>query len=306
MESSERPPVSVVIPCLNRARFLGATIDSVLQQDYPDIECLVVDGGSTDETLQILKGYGDKITWISEPDNNHSDAVNKGWRRSRGAILGWLSADDCYAVPSAVSQAVAYLEREPDVDLVYGDCARINEAGHMIGKTYLHAWDLAYAIEHCDHCIPGPAVFMRRSIMERVGWVDPHLLSKNDFDLWLRIGLVGTIRYLPVVLAKERASPGHLSQKGDVTAAACVTVVRKIFEHPDFPRYLNVRQRVALANAYLRGARYAYRDGGHYGVALAYVARSIWLRPANVAAVAAYGGRAVWERLGFAPRESTC
>ena len=295
MELSERLLVSVVIPCLNGARFVGDTIDSILGQDYPHIECVVADGGSTDGTVEILKGYGNRIRWISEPDQGPGDAANKGWRMSQGAILGWLPVGDRWTVPSAVSQAVSYLDHHPDVDLVYGDCDRIDATGNVVGKTYRHEWDLAYAVEHCDHCIPGPAVFMRRDIVERIGWVDPQLIPLSDYDLWLRIGLVGTIRYMPVVLAQDLACPGHLSQKGDMIAAACVTVVRKIFEHPEFPARLKRRQRVALSNAYLRGARYAYRNGRHYGVALQYVLRSLRLRPGNIGSVSWYGSRLIVE-----------
>src|SRR3989338_2899361 len=92
--ASGGPLVSVVIPCLNGVRFLDNTIDSVLRQDYPHIECIVVDGGSEDGTVEILKTYGDKIRWVSEPDQGTSDAINKGWQRSRGTLLGWLPVGD--------------------------------------------------------------------------------------------------------------------------------------------------------------------------------------------------------------------
>lgn len=306
MDEYAKPRVSVVIPCLNRAHWLVPTIESVLQQDNPDIECLVIDGGSTDGTVELLRRYDGRLRWISEPDQGHADAINKGWRMSRGEILAWLNADDLWAVPNAASQAVAYLQDHPDVDVVYGDCTQIDAAGHVVGMTYVREWDFAYAVEHCDHCIPQPAAFLRRRIVERVGWLDPTFISKKDHELWLRIGLIGTIRHLPIVLAHERACPGHWAQRGDITAAACVTLTEKIFTQPNFPVGLRSRRRYALANAYLRGARYAYRYGGHYGVALAYVARSVWLRPGNIAAVLPYAGRAVGERLGFTPRESAC
>lgn len=292
---SGQPWVSVVIPCLNRAHFLSATIESVLRQDYPHIECIVVDGGSSDGTIALLRRYEGRLRWISEPDQGHADAINKGWRMSRGEILAWLNADDLWAVPNAVSQAVAYLQDQPDVDVVYGDCTRIDADGHVVGMSYSREWNFAYALEHCDHCIPQPAAFLRRRIVERVGWLDPQFISKKDHELWLRIGLVGTIRHFPLVLAHERACPGHWSRRGDITAAACVALTKKIFAQPDFPADLRQRHRRAIGNAYLRGARYAYRDGGHYGLALAYVARSVWLHPGNAGAVLRYVGRAVRE-----------
>lgn len=118
----EHPLVTVVVPCLNREHFLVPTIESVLQQDYPYIECIVVDGGSTDGTIDVLKRYEGQIRWVSEPDNSAADAINKGWQMSKGEILAWLNADDIWAVPSAVSQVVEYLQTHPGVDVVYGDC----------------------------------------------------------------------------------------------------------------------------------------------------------------------------------------
>ena len=107
------PLVTVVIPCLNRANYLVSTLESVLQQDYPQIECIVVDGGSTDGTVEILRQYGKRIKWVSEPDKGHADAINKGWWMSKGEILSWLNADDLYVVSDAISKAVAYLQEEP-------------------------------------------------------------------------------------------------------------------------------------------------------------------------------------------------
>jgi len=109
--NSSQPLVSVVVPCLNRARFLVPTIESILEQDYPHLECIVVDGGSTDATVGILQSYGDTISCVSEADDGHADAINKGWWMSQGQILAWLNADDLYVTPHAVGKAVAYLER---------------------------------------------------------------------------------------------------------------------------------------------------------------------------------------------------
>jgi glycosyltransferase involved in cell wall biosynthesis/2-polyprenyl-3-methyl-5-hydroxy-6-metoxy-1,4-benzoquinol methylase len=266
--------VSVVIPCLNRAHFLTPTIESVLQQDYPHIECIVVDGGSTDGTIDILKRYGDRIKWVSEPDDGHTDAINKGWRMSTGGILAWLNADDVWAVPDAVSKAVEYLQAHPDVDVVYGDCGAIDAEGNLVGMSYLHEWDLGYAVEFCDHCIPQPAAFIRREILEKVGWLDVSFVSKKDHELWPRIGLAGNIRHIPVVLAHARACPGYMAQQGDVTAAACVALTRKFFTLPHVPDDLKKKKKRALTNAYLRGMDYAWQDGRHWEVVLTYALRA--------------------------------
>jgi len=278
---SESPLVSVVIPCLNRGHFLVPTIESVLQQDYPAIECIVVDGGSTDDTLEILRRYEEKVRWVSEPDGGHADAINKGWQMSKGEILAWLNADDVWVAPNAVSEVVAYLGAHPEVDVAYGDCGAIDEEGNLVGMSYLHEWDLKYAVEYCDHCIPQPAAFFRRSILEKVGWLDTNFISKKDHELWLRIGVVGIIRHIPALLAHARGSPGYLARRGDITAAACVALTKKFFSLPNIPAGLKLKRRRALSNANLRGMEYAWEDGRHWRVILAHAARATLLEPSN-------------------------
>jgi glycosyltransferase involved in cell wall biosynthesis len=278
---SELPLVSVVVPCLNRAHFLVPTIKSILQQNYPNIECIVVDGGSTDCTIEILKNYGDKIRWISERDRGHADAINKGWLMSNGEILAWLNADDIWVIPDAVSNAVAYFQSNPDIDVVYGDCGAIDSEGSHVGMSYLHKWDLEYAVETCDHCIPQPAAFMRRRILQKVGWLDDNYISKKDHELWLRIGLTGNIRYTPLVLAHARNCPGYMGERGDVTAAACVALTRKFFTLPGVPANILKKKERATSNAYLRGADYAWSDGRHRAVALSYIIAAIMHDPSN-------------------------
>lgn len=268
------PLVSVVVPSLNRARFLSPTIESVLLQDYPAIECVVVDGGSTDESVEILKNYGERIRWISEPDRGHADAVNKGWAMSHGEILAWLNADDCWEIPGAVSSAVDYLNRHPDVDLVYGDCGNIDADGNRVGMAYLHEWNLEYAAEYCDHCIPQPAAFIRRRILEKVGWLDTVFYQKKDHELWLRIGLCGKIAHLPVLLAHARTIRG-LSFEGVSAARACVQVTRRFYSLPGISDCLKLKERRAVSNSYLRGIQYAWEGGRHWVLIAEFAAKAV-------------------------------
>jgi glycosyltransferase involved in cell wall biosynthesis len=130
----EQPLVSIVTPSFNQADFLEATIESVLSQDYPRIEYIIVDGGSTDGCVDILSRYSDRIDyWISEPDAGQTDAINKGFDRAKGQIFAWLNSDDVYK-PGAVSEAVAFLHENPDVGMVYGDADFIDDAGNWIGR----------------------------------------------------------------------------------------------------------------------------------------------------------------------------
>ena len=279
------PLVSVVIPCLNRAHFIAPTIESVVQQEYPDIECIIIDGGSTDGSCEIIQQYESRLKLISERDNGHADAINKGFKMSRGEILAWLNADDVWVAPNAVSTAVEYLNKHPEVDVVYGDCGAIDVDGRLVGLSYLHEWDLAYAVEHCDHCIPQPAAFMRRRILEKVGWLDVSFISKKDHELWLRIGLAGRIRHIPNLLAHARACPGYMSDRGDITAEACVKLTEKFFTLPNVPDHLKAKRHQALANSYLRGMDYAWNDGRYWRVILEYGLRASILNPAEALSV---------------------
>jgi hypothetical protein len=116
---------------------------------------------------------------------------------------------------------VRYLDQHPGVDVVYGDCDAVDIEGRFIAMSYVRDWDLDHAVVNCDYCIPQPTSFIRRRVLEKVGWLDEAFISKKDHELWLRIGLVGTIQRLPHVLARERIGPGYLAQRGGVTARAC-------------------------------------------------------------------------------------
>ncbi|MCJ7735245.1 MAG: glycosyltransferase, partial [Anaerolineales bacterium] len=129
----KKPLVSIVTPSFNQQQYLEQTIQSVLDQDYPALEYFVVDGGSNDGSIEIIKKYQDQLSgWISEPDQGQSDAINKGFARSQGEIMAWLNSDDIY-LPGAIRSAVAFLQDNPEVGMVYGDTNLIDGTGRKIG-----------------------------------------------------------------------------------------------------------------------------------------------------------------------------
>jgi len=258
MVTPNQPIVSVVIPSLNRSHYLVPTIESVLQQDYPHIECIVVDGGSTDGTLDILRSYDERIRWVSEPDQGPPDAINKGWRMCTGEILAWLNADDVWA-PGAVSAAVSYFLEHPEADVVYGDCGIIDQDGRHIRTVRVREWDLEYAVLHCDHIVYQAASFMRRTILERVGWLYPKLC--HDHELWLRIALAGgNFQHIQDFLAYTRQHEGNLGSRSDIVVPLKLELTRNFFANPLLPgRFNRIRNR-AISNANLRGIEYILRD----------------------------------------------
>ena len=136
------PLVSIITPTLNQGNFIAQTIDSVLAQDYANLEYLIIDGGSTDETLEILRGYDNRIRWVSEADSGQSSAINKGWRKSNGEILAWLNSDDLLE-PGAIQSIVAAFQQRPETAMVYGECDYLNQGGQIVGKYATHPWDYA-------------------------------------------------------------------------------------------------------------------------------------------------------------------
>jgi len=179
------PLVSIITPSFNQGRFIRDTIESVLSQDYAELEYLVMDGGSTDETLDILRSYGDRITWRSGPDGGQADAVNSGVRLAKGEILGWLNSDDTYQ-PGAVTSAVEHLTAHPKTAVVYGNAHYIDERGEVIGTYPTEDFDLDRLAEACLIC--QPTAFMRRSAIDAVGMLDSTLHYCMDYDLWIRVG----------------------------------------------------------------------------------------------------------------------
>ena len=199
------PSVTIVTPSYNQGRFIRETIESVLSQDYPRLEHVVVDGGSTDETISILKSYGQQLTWVSEPDRGQAHAINKGWKLARGEILAWLNSDDMY-LPGAVSKAVNYLVNHPQVGMVYGEGYHIAESGTVIGRFPTESFIAERLKETCF--IFQPAAFMRRSVIEAVGFLNESLSYCMDYDLWIRVSQKYDVGYFPEYLAQVRLHEG--------------------------------------------------------------------------------------------------
>jgi len=196
------PLVSIVTPAFQARRFIEETIESVLGQDYPHIEYVVMDGGSSDGTRELLARYGKRLQYVSEPDNGAADAINRGFERTRGAIFAWLNADDLY-LPGAVSTAVRRLSEMPECAVVYGEGKWIDEYGGDLGRYPVR---MPYRREdferECGIC--QPAAFMRREAFQTVGMLRPELLFTFDYDLWIRLAREHQFAAVPDVLAASR------------------------------------------------------------------------------------------------------
>jgi glycosyltransferase involved in cell wall biosynthesis len=187
------------------AKYLTETIESVLTQDYPNIEYIVVDGGSTDGSLEILDRYRERLQYVSEADRGPSDAAAKGFRKARGEIFAWLNTDDSY-LPGAVRTAVEYFEAHPETDVVYGEGWWIDERGATISRYPTLPFDAKILERDCFIC--QPAAFIRASAYRRCE-LDPEINRSFDYDLWIRMAKAGCqFASIPDYLANSRMHQG--------------------------------------------------------------------------------------------------
>lgn len=192
------PRVSIVTPSFNQARFLEETMKSIHGAGYPNLEHIVMDGGSTDGSVEIIRSYEDRLAyWVSEPDGGQAAAIAAGFERSTGEILCWLNSDDVYEA-STLFDVADFFERNPAVQFVYGDAVWIDAGGRELKNKREHAFNrFVFLWDH--NFIPQPSTFWRRSLYFDVGGVDPSFVLAMDADLWIRFS--------------ERTRPVHVSRQ---------------------------------------------------------------------------------------------
>lgn len=272
-----RPLVSIVTPSYNQAAYLEQTLLSVLDQEYPALEYLVADGGSTDGSVEIIRRHAGRLSWwVSENDAGQSDAINKGFSRARGEVVAWLNSDDYY-LPGTVAAAVEALRQNPDACFVYGDMLAVDERGRALNKLAYHQSTVEDLL--CFHIIGQPAVFMRAAALQAVGCLDLSYHCLLDHQLWLRLALMGQNKHIPQTWAAARYHP---EAKNRVRAEDFGREAFRILDwaavQPELAPTLARVARKARASAHRVDARYML-DGGKPWPALVAWCRALYFHP---------------------------
>jgi glycosyltransferase involved in cell wall biosynthesis len=222
---SELPGFTIVTPSLNQGRFIERTIRSVLDQNYPNLEYFIMDAGSNDGTVEIIKRYQDVIDyWVSQPDDGQSAAVNAGWSRGSGEIVAWIASDDYYR-PGSFQLVAEFMTAHPEAMVVYGRTEIIDVDGHPLYEVGSPYDRRTMIMSH--NVIPQPSAFIRRDALERLGMLDETLHYVMDYEFFLRIARTGQPQYVPRVLASMTAHPGAKTWRGRDRMAAERWAVRR-------------------------------------------------------------------------------
>jgi cellulose synthase/poly-beta-1,6-N-acetylglucosamine synthase-like glycosyltransferase len=270
--------VSIITPSFNQAKYLEDTIQSVLGQDYPNLEYIIVDGASTDGSVDIVRKHENQLAWwVSEKDNGQAEAINKGLSHATGEIVGWLNSDDTY-LPGTLPAVVETFEENPDVALAYGNMLAVNEHGETINILRYDQLNLEDLL--CFQIIGQPAVFFRRKALEKVGYLDPAYHFLLDHHLWLRIAMQGRILHVDQTWAAARY---HAEAKNRARAAEFGQEAFRILDwaHQTQPQLVPVLSKIgrrAQASAYRFDARYLL-DGSQPWPALKAWMRALLIHP---------------------------
>ncbi|WP_081973038.1 glycosyltransferase family 2 protein [Leptolyngbya sp. KIOST-1] len=223
---------SVITPSYNQCQFIEQTILSVLAQSGVEIDYRIFDGGSSDNTLDILARYQDKVRWVSQADGGQADAVNKGIRATSGDIIAWINSDDIY-YPYALQKVRRVFEAIPSVQVVYGNAHHIDKEGKFINAYPTEKWNYKRLKERCFLC--QPATFFRRQVVNDYGYLDNSLNFCMDYELWLRYGQNTDFFYLPELLAGSRFYQGTktLGQRAAVHYEINDMMVKKFSLSPE-------------------------------------------------------------------------
>jgi glycosyltransferase involved in cell wall biosynthesis len=287
---SSFPLVSIVTPSYNQAAFLEKTIRSVLDQDYPNIEYLIADGGSSDSSVEIIQKYSSKLAWwVSEKDAGQADAINKGFKRVKGEFVAWINSDDYY-MPGAIRSAVEELQKNKQLGFVYGNVRVVDPEQNIVNNLAYGNWALQDLMSF--KIIGQPAVFMRKSVLDKAGYLDPSFHFMLDHHLWLRMARISEIRYIPQLWASAHYHEGckNLAQAAEFGKDG-LRIAEWMRSDPSYAVFFEQNKKKIMAGVQRLNGFYLL-DAKEYRKSFAAYWKSFILNPATV--------RPEWYRMVYA------
>ena len=246
--------VTIITPTYNREKYIEEVIQSILSQEYPNLEYIVLDDGSKDNTTQILKKYEGKIIWESHKNMGETRTVNKGFEMATGDIIAVINSDDPL-LPGSIKKMIEYLMQNPSIDIVYPDWDMIDENGKPIplkrAPEYIAEYSYINMVKY-HSCLPGPGTFFRKKVLEFIHGRDSSLKYVADFDFWLRAGLHVNFARYPEVLATFRVHSGSasVSTTGAIMAKEHIALMKKYYSNKELQKDILGIKRDAFSSAY--------------------------------------------------------